>query len=111
MSSGPVSAARTWSSSPATWPILRTGEAHYPVRIGHEWCSVGVGAGDEATGSWMGRRVTGDTMLGAVDPRPIVAATIGLEQVASALAGHRPPEWGGCPQGAHRPATALIAGA
>ena len=43
---------------------LRTGEAHYPVRIGHEWCGVVVRAGDEAAGSWMGRRVTGDTMLG-----------------------------------------------
>jgi threonine dehydrogenase-like Zn-dependent dehydrogenase len=43
---------------------LRTGETHYPVRIGHEWCGVVVRAGDEATGSWMGRRVTGDTMLG-----------------------------------------------
>jgi len=43
---------------------LHTGEAHYPVRIGHEWCGVVARAGDESTASWVGRRVTGDTMLG-----------------------------------------------
>jgi threonine dehydrogenase-like Zn-dependent dehydrogenase len=43
---------------------LRTGEAHYPVRIGHEWCGVVVRTGDAATASWVGQRVTGDTMLG-----------------------------------------------
>jgi threonine dehydrogenase-like Zn-dependent dehydrogenase len=43
---------------------LRTGEAKYPVRIGHEWCGVVTGAGDEASASWLGQRVTGDTMLG-----------------------------------------------
>jgi threonine dehydrogenase-like Zn-dependent dehydrogenase len=43
---------------------LRTGEARYPVRIGHEWCGVVTGAGDEASSSWIGQRVTGDTMLG-----------------------------------------------
>lgn len=43
---------------------LRSGDAQYPVRIGHEWCGrvreVGDGVGQE----WLGRRVTGDTMLG-----------------------------------------------
>ena len=43
---------------------LRTGHARYPVRIGHEWCGVVTGAGDEAAASWLGQRVTGDTMLG-----------------------------------------------
>jgi threonine dehydrogenase-like Zn-dependent dehydrogenase len=43
---------------------LHTGEAHYPVRIGHEWSGVVARAGDESTASWIGRRVTGDTMLG-----------------------------------------------
>ena len=43
---------------------LRTAEAHYPVRIGHEWCGVVTRAGDEGTASWVGQRVTGDTMLG-----------------------------------------------
>ena len=43
---------------------LRTGEARYPVRIGHEWCGTVSRAGDEASASWLGQRVTGDTMLG-----------------------------------------------
>jgi len=43
---------------------LRTGEASYPVRIGHEWCGTVTGAGDEAGAAWLGQRVTGDTMLG-----------------------------------------------
>jgi threonine dehydrogenase-like Zn-dependent dehydrogenase len=43
---------------------LATGDASYPVRIGHEWSGrvVEVGAADDE--SWLGRRVTGDTMLG-----------------------------------------------
>jgi len=35
---------------------------------------------------------------GTVDPRPIVAATVGLDGVADALAGRRPPGWGGAPK-------------
>jgi threonine dehydrogenase-like Zn-dependent dehydrogenase len=31
---------------------------------------------------------------GAVDPRPLVAATVGLDEVAAVLAGHRPPGTG-----------------
>jgi threonine dehydrogenase-like Zn-dependent dehydrogenase len=43
---------------------LHSGEAAYPVRIGHEWCGTvsAVGAGTDP--AWLGRRVTGDTMLG-----------------------------------------------
>jgi threonine dehydrogenase-like Zn-dependent dehydrogenase len=43
---------------------LRTGEARYPVRIGHEWCGVVTRSGDEASAAWVGQRVIGDTMLG-----------------------------------------------
>jgi threonine dehydrogenase-like Zn-dependent dehydrogenase len=43
---------------------LRTGEERYPVRIGHEWCGVVSQAGPGVSRSWLGRRVTGDTMLG-----------------------------------------------
>jgi threonine dehydrogenase-like Zn-dependent dehydrogenase len=43
---------------------LRTGEASYPLRIGHEWCGVVSAAGPDAGPGWLGRRVTGDTMLG-----------------------------------------------
>jgi len=43
---------------------LHQGHANYPMRLGHEWCGTvsALGAGvDEA---WLGRRVTGDTMIG-----------------------------------------------
>jgi threonine dehydrogenase-like Zn-dependent dehydrogenase len=43
---------------------LHDGQAHFPMRLGHEWmgtvASVGAGVDD----AWLGRRVTGDTMLG-----------------------------------------------
>jgi threonine dehydrogenase-like Zn-dependent dehydrogenase len=35
---------------------------------------------------------------GVVDPRPIVAATVGLEEAAAVLAGERRPEWGHAPK-------------
>ena len=43
---------------------LHQGHAAYPMRLGHEWCGVvsAVGAGVDPT--WLGRRVTGDTMIG-----------------------------------------------
>jgi len=43
---------------------LHTRHAEYPMRIGHEWMGTvsEVGAGVDA--AWIGRRVTGDTMLG-----------------------------------------------
>ena len=43
---------------------LHSGEASYPVRIGHEWCGVVTAAGSADGESWIGKRVTGDTMLG-----------------------------------------------
>jgi threonine dehydrogenase-like Zn-dependent dehydrogenase len=43
---------------------LHTGEAAYPVRIGHEWCGTVSSIGAGVDPSWIGRRVTGDTMLG-----------------------------------------------
>jgi len=48
---------------------LHTGEASYPIRIGHEWSGVVRAAGDGADQGWVGRRVTGDTMLGCGDCR------------------------------------------
>ncbi len=43
---------------------LRDGRSRYPVRPGHEWSGrvAAVGAGVDP--GWVGRRVTGDTMLG-----------------------------------------------
>ncbi|MFC4536592.1 zinc-dependent alcohol dehydrogenase [Sphaerisporangium dianthi] len=43
---------------------LHTGQAAYPVRIGHEWSGVVRALGDGVESSWLGRRVTGETMLG-----------------------------------------------
>jgi threonine dehydrogenase-like Zn-dependent dehydrogenase len=43
---------------------LHSGEAAYPVRIGHEWCGTVSAAADGVDPAWIGRRVTGDTMLG-----------------------------------------------
>ena len=43
---------------------LQTGETAYPLRIGHEWCGTVRSVGPGVDASWVGRRVTGDTMLG-----------------------------------------------
>ena len=43
---------------------LRTGHATYPMRIGHEWCGRVVDVGPGVDPGWLGRRTTGDTMLG-----------------------------------------------
>ncbi len=47
-----------------TMAYFQTGEAEYPLRLGHEWCGTVIGAGDDDSKKWVGRRVTGDTMLG-----------------------------------------------
>ncbi|HVM19203.1 MAG TPA: alcohol dehydrogenase catalytic domain-containing protein [Egibacteraceae bacterium] len=43
---------------------LHTGQAAYPIRIGHEWVGTVSSVGDGVDASWVGQRVTGDTMLG-----------------------------------------------
>lgn len=43
---------------------LHSGDASYPMRIGHEWCGVVAAVGPSVDPAWIGRRVTGDTMLG-----------------------------------------------
>lgn len=43
---------------------LHDGQARYPIRIGHEWSGVVRAAGAGVDPGWVGRRVTGDTMLG-----------------------------------------------
>src|SRR5688572_25103267 len=42
---------------------LRTGRSRYPLRPGHEWCGRVSAVGEGVDPSWLGRRVTGDTML------------------------------------------------
>jgi threonine dehydrogenase-like Zn-dependent dehydrogenase len=43
---------------------LHTGQAQYPIRIGHEWAGTVSAVGDGVEPTWIGLRVTGDTMLG-----------------------------------------------
>jgi threonine dehydrogenase-like Zn-dependent dehydrogenase len=43
---------------------LHTGDAHYPMRIGHEWSGTVSAVGDGVDPAWVGLRVMGDTMLG-----------------------------------------------
>jgi threonine dehydrogenase-like Zn-dependent dehydrogenase len=43
---------------------LHNGQAAYPLRLGHEWSGVVASVGPGVAGEWVGRRVTGDTMLG-----------------------------------------------
>jgi threonine dehydrogenase-like Zn-dependent dehydrogenase len=43
---------------------LHQGHAHYPIRLGHEWCGTVSAVGAGVDPGWLGRRTTGDTMLG-----------------------------------------------
>jgi len=43
---------------------LHQGHARYPMRLGHEWCGTVSAIGDDVDAAWLGRRTTGDTMLG-----------------------------------------------
>jgi threonine dehydrogenase-like Zn-dependent dehydrogenase len=43
---------------------LHQGHARYPIRLGHEWCGTVSAVGHGVGPGWLGRRVTGDTMLG-----------------------------------------------
>ena len=47
-----------------TQPYFTTGGARYPLRIGHEWCGRVTRLGAGVDPAWLGKRVTGDTMLG-----------------------------------------------
>lgn len=43
---------------------LQDGVTTFPLRIGHEWMGTVTAVGDGVDPGWIGRRVTGDTMLG-----------------------------------------------
>lgn len=43
---------------------LHSGLSSYPLRPGHEWCGTVGAVGPDVDRSWLGRRVTGDTMIG-----------------------------------------------
>ena len=48
---------------------LGAGLAEYPIRIGHEWMGTVAAVGANVDPSWVGQRVTGDTMLGCGECR------------------------------------------
>jgi threonine dehydrogenase-like Zn-dependent dehydrogenase len=43
---------------------LDQGITHFPIRLGHEWTGRVVATGSPDDASWIGERITGDTMLG-----------------------------------------------
>ena len=43
---------------------IAQGKTHFPLRLGHEWVGRVRSVGQDADVSWIGTRVTGDTMLG-----------------------------------------------
>jgi threonine dehydrogenase-like Zn-dependent dehydrogenase len=43
---------------------LHDGNAAFPLRLGHEWTGTVTAVSDDVDVAWLGRRVTGDTMLG-----------------------------------------------
>jgi threonine dehydrogenase-like Zn-dependent dehydrogenase len=43
---------------------LHQGHSSYPMRLGHEWAGVVSAVGPDVDPAWVGRRVTGDTMIG-----------------------------------------------
>ena len=43
---------------------LHEGFAEFPMRLGHEWMGTVTAVGSAADEAWIGKRVTGDTMLG-----------------------------------------------
>jgi threonine dehydrogenase-like Zn-dependent dehydrogenase len=45
-------------------PYLKDGHARFPIRLGHEWMGTVSSVGEGVDSEWVGRRVTGDTMLG-----------------------------------------------
>jgi 2-desacetyl-2-hydroxyethyl bacteriochlorophyllide A dehydrogenase len=57
---------------------LHQGHATYPMRLGHEWSGTVAAIGDGVDPSWLGRRTTGDTMLGCGHCRRCLA---GLQHV------------------------------
>ncbi|MFJ4166913.1 zinc-binding dehydrogenase [Microbacterium sp. NPDC089698] len=46
---------------------LHDGNAAYPIRLGHEWMGIITSVAADVDPAWIGRRVTGDTMLGCGD--------------------------------------------
>src|SRR3954467_7814693 len=43
---------------------IEDGYTHFPIRLGREWTGRVIAAGSPDDADWIGKRVTGDTMLG-----------------------------------------------
>jgi 2-desacetyl-2-hydroxyethyl bacteriochlorophyllide A dehydrogenase len=43
---------------------IQQGRTHFPLRLGHEWTGRVAAVGPDTDESWIGTRITGDTMLG-----------------------------------------------
>jgi threonine dehydrogenase-like Zn-dependent dehydrogenase len=43
---------------------LQSGHAKYPLQLGHEWCGRVIEVGEKVAPHWLGKLITGDTMLG-----------------------------------------------
>lgn len=54
---------------------LGQGKTHFPLRPGHEWVGRVRSVGPDADRSWVGTRVTGDTMLGCGECRFCLGGT------------------------------------
>jgi threonine dehydrogenase-like Zn-dependent dehydrogenase len=85
---------------------LATGRIAFPLRIGHEWCGRVVEVGEGVDPAWVGRRTTGDTMLGCGRCRRCLA---GRHHVCESLAelGFDPRWPGALAEQVAVPATAL----
>ena len=58
---------------------LDQGITHFPLRLGHEWTGTVVATGAAANEHWIGKRVTGDTMLGCGHCRFCLAGHVHVE--------------------------------
>jgi hypothetical protein len=74
---------------------LKTGEASYPIRIGHEWCGTVSAVGDGVDPTWLGRRVTGTPCWAASAANAAfpAASTCALTAVRSASATAGRARW------------------
>lgn len=68
------------------------GHTRFPLRLGHEWTGRVSAVGDPADTAWIGRRITGDTMLGCGRCRYCTAGHhhVCPDRSEVGIRGHRP---------------------
>src|SRR5690625_3818798 len=72
---------------------LNTGHAQYPLRPGHEWTGTVSQAGAGVSAAWMGKRASGNAMLGCE-----ACAPSGAGDPHVCAAGYEVGIRGGCPR-------------